>query len=76
MAYLIDAGIDPNIRTDNGTALHEGVRYLSASVVRVLLNKGADLKAVDRQGHSVQSLLATYPEEATRRVRRVIRGKS
>ncbi|XP_047998440.1 uncharacterized protein LOC125235863 [Leguminivora glycinivorella] len=73
VAYLIDAGMDPNVRTENGTALHEGIRYLQASVVKVLLSKGADLKAKDRQGNSVHALLAKYPEDATKKVKKYIR---
>ncbi|XP_063537923.1 uncharacterized protein LOC134747247 isoform X2 [Cydia strobilella] len=73
VAYLIDAGMDPNVRTENGTALHEGIRYLQASVVKVLLSKGADLRAKDRQGNSVHALLAKYPEDATKKVKKYIR---
>ncbi|KAM3966091.1 LOW QUALITY PROTEIN: uncharacterized protein ACR2FA_012964 [Aphomia sociella] len=70
---LIAAGVDPNIRTHNGTPLHEAACFGKSSVVRILLTKGADLDAVDSKGKTVHDLLADYSEEATRRVRRVIR---
>ncbi|KAJ8728653.1 hypothetical protein PYW07_006349 [Mythimna separata] len=72
---LIDAGMDPNVRSgpNSGTPLHEAARFGKPSVVRILLNKGADLHAQDRNRKTVYDLLAEYPEEATRRVRKVIR---
>ncbi|XP_059061137.1 uncharacterized protein LOC131854026 [Achroia grisella] len=70
---LINAGVDPNIRTHNGTPLHEAACFGKSSVVRILLSTGADLDAVDSKGRTVLDLLADYSEEATRRVRRVIR---
>ncbi|CAB3251632.1 unnamed protein product [Arctia plantaginis] len=70
---LLDAGMDPNVRTANGTPLHEAARYGKASVVRVLLTKGADLHATDSKKKTVYDLLAEYPEEALRKVRKVIR---
>ncbi|XP_063832128.1 ankyrin repeat and SAM domain-containing protein 1A-like [Ostrinia nubilalis] len=72
---LLAAGIDPNIRTHNGTPLHEAACFRKASVVRILLANGADLNATDRRGMTVHDLLADYSEEATRKVRRVIRGE-
>lgn len=66
--------MDPNVRTANGTPLHEAARYGKASVVRVLLNKGADLHAMDSKKKTVYDLLAEYPEEALRKVRKAIRG--
>lgn len=73
VAALIAAGVDPNIRTHNGTPLHEAACFGKSSVVRMLLSTGADLDAVDSEGRTVLDLLADYSEEATRRVRRVIR---
>ncbi|CAH0663908.1 unnamed protein product [Spodoptera exigua] len=70
---LIDAGMDPNVRTHSGTPLHEAARFGKPSVVRILLNKGADLHAQDSSRKTVYDLLAEYPEEATRKVRKVIR---
>ncbi|CAH0719152.1 unnamed protein product, partial [Brenthis ino] len=70
---LLAAGIDPNIRTNSGTPLHEAACFGKASVVQILLDAGADLNAVDGRDKTVEDLLADYSEEATRRVRRVIR---
>ncbi|XP_075981966.1 uncharacterized protein LOC142980456 isoform X2 [Anticarsia gemmatalis] len=70
---LIDAGMDPNVKTANGTPLHEAARYGKASVVRILLHKGADLNAMDSRKKTVFDLLAEYPVEALRKVRKVIR---
>ncbi|XP_060806287.1 uncharacterized protein LOC106140771 isoform X2 [Amyelois transitella] len=73
VAALIKAGVDPNIRTANGTALHEAVCFGKHSVVRVLLDNGANIDARDSQGKTVYDLLADYSEEATRRVRRALK---
>ncbi|XP_045504663.1 uncharacterized protein LOC123701284 [Colias croceus] len=73
VSLLLAAGIDPNIRTNSGTPLHDAACFGKASVVRILLAKGADLRALDGRGKTVEDLLADYSEEATRRVRRVIR---
>ncbi|XP_053616556.1 ankyrin repeat and sterile alpha motif domain-containing protein 1B-like isoform X3 [Plodia interpunctella] len=73
VAALIKAGVDPNVRTANGTALHEAVCFGKHSVVRVLLDNGADIDARDSQGKTVYDLLADYSEEATRRVRRALK---
>ncbi|XP_062528000.1 ankyrin repeat and sterile alpha motif domain-containing protein 1B isoform X6 [Bombyx mori] len=70
---LIEAGVDLNIRTYDGTPLHEAARYGRASVVHVLLKNGADLNIKDRRGNTVYDLLSLLSEEATRKVRKVIR---
>lgn len=44
-------------------------------MVRILLEAGADLNVVDGRDKTVEELLADYSEEATRRVRRAIRGR-
>lgn len=72
---LLAAGIDPNIRTNSGTPLHEAACFGKTTVVQILLDAGADLNAVDGRDKTVEDLLADYSEEATRRVRRVIRGR-
>ncbi|KAI5639789.1 ankyrin repeats (3 copies) domain-containing protein [Phthorimaea operculella] len=70
---LINAGVDPNVRTHNGTPLHEAACYGRAPIVRILLSKRADLHAVDRRGKTVYDLLADYSEEATREIKKVIK---
>ncbi|XP_041969922.1 uncharacterized protein LOC121726575 isoform X2 [Aricia agestis] len=70
---LLKAGIDPNIRTDSGTPLHEAACFGKAGVVRILLEHGANLYAVDGRDKTIEDLLAVYSEEATRKVRMVIR---
>lgn len=70
---LLEAGIDPNVRTNSGTALHQAACFGKADVVRILLEAGADLHAVDSRDKTVEGVLADYPEEATRKVRRVIK---
>lgn len=73
---LLEAGIDPNVRTNSGTALHQAACFGKADVVRILLEAGADLNAVDGRDKTVEGVLADYPEEATWKVRRVIRGNN
>lgn len=70
---LIEAGFDPNIRTDNGTALHEAACFARADVVRLLLRRGANLHVRDKEGRTVYGLLKEHSKE-TRKVREVIRG--
>lgn len=72
---LIAAGVDPNVKTANGTALHEAAYYGRDSVVKVLLARGADLKASDRRGRTVMDLLADFPTKATKKVRKAIAGE-
>ncbi|XP_072945261.1 uncharacterized protein [Epargyreus clarus] len=70
---LLAAGFDANILTLDGTPLHEAACFGKASVVRLLLSKGADLNTIDGKGKTVKMLLADFPKEATRNVRRVIK---
>lgn len=72
VAILIEAGMDPNVKTANGTALHEAAYYGRDPVVRVLLTRGADLKVPDRRGRTVMDLLADFPSKATKKVRKTI----
>lgn len=76
MQVLLKAGIDPNIRTNSGTPLHEAACFGKAAVVEVLLRAGADLKATDSRDKTVEDLLADYSEEVTRQVRWAIQGES
>ncbi|XP_026318095.1 ankyrin repeat and SAM domain-containing protein 1A-like isoform X3 [Hyposmocoma kahamanoa] len=73
VTVLLNAGVDPNVHTQNGTPLHEAASFGKASVVRVLLSRGAELKAVDRRGKTVHELLDEYKGDASKRVKKEIR---
>lgn len=75
MRELLSAGVDPNLRTEQGTPLHVAACFARDSVVRLLLRKGADVKARDKAGKNVMQILAGYSEESTKKVRQVIQGK-
>lgn len=72
---LLEAGFDPNVRSYSGTPLHEAACFGKACVVRALLEKGADLHAVNNKGMTVDRLLLEYSGEASKRIKRVIRGE-
>lgn len=74
MATLIAAGMDLNVKTAHGTALHEAANNGKASVVRLLLARGADISAPDRRGRTVRDLLAEFSGDAMRRVQKAIEG--
>lgn len=51
IAYLIDAGADPNARDNSGVApLHRAVRTRSAAAVQALLAGGADVRQPNHAG--------------------------
>ncbi|GBP56700.1 Ankyrin repeat and SAM domain-containing protein 1A [Eumeta japonica] len=72
VAALLDAGVDPNLLTPNGTALHEAALCGKESVVSLLIQRGVRLNAKDKDGRTVAMLLSEFPEKATQRVREVI----
>ena len=57
VAYLIDAGADPDAEDKGGvTALHRAVRNRCAAAVRVLLDAGADPRRPNRSGSTPMEL--------------------
>jgi hypothetical protein len=51
IAYLLEAGADPNALDNSGVApLHRAVRTRSSTAVRALITKGADPKLMNKSG--------------------------
>jgi ankyrin repeat protein len=57
IAYLIDAGADPNATDASGVALlHRAVRTRCAAAVRALLDGGADRERTNKSGSTPMKL--------------------
>lgn len=65
MEILLRAGLDVNIRSPAGTALHEAALCGKLEVVRTLLERGADLSIRDAHNYTVKDLLSQFPAHAT-----------
>lgn len=72
---LLAAGVSVNLRTAAGTALHEAALCGKDSVVRTLLDAGADLEATDADGRTALDLLEQFPPHVTRSIVSVINSK-
>ncbi|KAI4463924.1 ankyrin repeat and sterile alpha motif domain-containing protein 1 [Holotrichia oblita] len=62
---LLKAGVDVNIRTHAGTALHEAALCGKSEVVRTLLEHGVDFSIRDANRCTVKDLLSQFPANAT-----------
>ncbi|KAG8301280.1 regulation of synaptic plasticity by receptor localization to synapse [Homalodisca vitripennis] len=58
---LLTAGLDVNVRTAAGSALHEAALCGKTEVVRCLLEHGVDLGIRDEQRNTVTDLLKQFP---------------
>lgn len=58
---LLTGGININVRTSSGTALHEAALCGKTEVVRTLLENGIDLNIKDNQSNTVVDLLKQFP---------------
>lgn len=72
---LLAAGVNVNLLTASGSALHEAALHAKDSVVRTLLDNGADLDATDSEGRTALDLLEQFPPKATRAIVSVINSK-
>jgi ankyrin repeat protein len=55
-AELLFHGADPNVPTESGTVLTEAVVQGNAPLVEVLLSRGADFTATDKEGRTPLAL--------------------
>ncbi|KAL0272854.1 UNVERIFIED_CONTAM: hypothetical protein PYX00_005679 [Menopon gallinae] len=62
---LLSAGMDVNIKTSGGTALHEAALCGKLDVVRTLLDAGVDLCVRDAKQNTVIDLLSQFPKHVT-----------
>nr|CAD7569808.1 unnamed protein product [Timema californicum] len=71
---LLSAGLDVNVRTGGGTALHEAALCGKVEVVRTLLDAGVDLGARDAQRNTVMDLLGQFPKHVTQDITDIIKN--
>lgn len=76
VAVLLAAGLDVNVRTAGGTALHEAALCGKVEVVRTLLDGGVDLGIRDSQHNTVMDLLGQFPAHVTHDITAIIKSKS
>lgn len=69
---LLAAGINVNLLTPSGTALHEAALCGKDIVVRTLLDYGADLDATDCDGRTALDILEEFPPHVTKGIVSVI----
>lgn len=72
---LLRAGLDVNIRTPAGTALHEAALCGKLEVVRTLLEHGVDLSIRDAHNYTVKDLLSQLPPQATHEIMGLLKSK-
>lgn len=72
---LLRSGLDVNIRTPAGTALHEAALCGKVEVVKTLLEFGCDPNIRDAHHYSVKDLLSQFPPNATHEIMGLLRSK-
>lgn len=70
---LLDAGVDVNVRTGAGSALHEAALHGKVEVARALLAAGVDLRVRDRDRKTVTDLLRDFPSNVSHEIDALIR---
>lgn len=61
---LLSAGMDVNVRTGSGTALHEAAQCGKTEVARTLLDHGINIHIRDIHRRTVEDLLKQFPAKA------------
>lgn len=69
---LLAAGIDVNLLTTTGTALHEAALCGKDTVVKALLDFGANINVTDNEGRTALDLLSQFPPHVTKGIVSVI----
>lgn len=72
---LLSAGMDVNIKTSGGTALHEAALCGKLDVVRTLLDAGVDLCVRDAKQNTVIDLLSQFPKHVTQDIFKTLKSK-
>ncbi|XP_055795160.1 ankyrin repeat and sterile alpha motif domain-containing protein 1B-like [Salvelinus fontinalis] len=65
---LLEAGMDVNSQTENGSALHEAALYGKMDVVRLLLDSGIDANITDCQGRTALEILREHPAQKSQQI--------
>ncbi|XP_072311221.1 ankyrin repeat and sterile alpha motif domain-containing protein 1B isoform X2 [Eucyclogobius newberryi] len=69
---LLDAGMDVNCVTENGSALHEAALFGKMDVVRLLLDSGIDTHLGDSHGRTALELLRDHPAPKSQQITALI----
>ncbi|XP_078138330.1 ankyrin repeat and sterile alpha motif domain-containing protein 1B isoform X2 [Centroberyx gerrardi] len=69
---LLDAGMDVNCVTENGSALHEAALFGKMDVVRLLLDSGIDADLRDSQGRTALEILREHPAQKSQQITALI----
>uniref|UniRef100_A0A3B3ZH22 Ankyrin repeat and sterile alpha motif domain containing 1B n=1 Tax=Periophthalmus magnuspinnatus TaxID=409849 RepID=A0A3B3ZH22_9GOBI len=69
---LLDAGMDVNCVTENGSALHEAALFGKMDVVRLLLDSGIDTHLRDCHGRTALELLRDHPAAKSQQITALI----
>ncbi|XP_028426792.1 ankyrin repeat and sterile alpha motif domain-containing protein 1B isoform X2 [Perca flavescens] len=69
---LLEAGMDVNCVTENGSALHEAALFGKMDVVRLLLDSAIDTNLRDSQGRTALEILGEHPAQKSQQITAVI----
>lgn len=69
---LLDAGMDVNCVTENGSALHEAALFGKMDVVRLLLDSGIDTDLRDFRGRTALEILREHPAAKSQQITALI----
>ncbi|KAM3859288.1 ankyrin repeat and sterile alpha motif domain-containing protein 1B isoform 1-T1 [Diretmus argenteus] len=69
---LLEAGMDVNCLTENGSALHEAALFGKMDVVRLLLDSGIDANLRDNQGRTALEILREHPAQKSQQITALI----
>ncbi|XP_037099115.1 ankyrin repeat and sterile alpha motif domain-containing protein 1B isoform X3 [Syngnathus acus] len=69
---LLEAGMDVNCVTENGSALHEAALFGKTDVVRLLLDSGIDTNLRDSQGRTALDILKEHPAVKSQQITALI----
>uniref|UniRef100_I3JZS9 Ankyrin repeat and sterile alpha motif domain containing 1B n=1 Tax=Oreochromis niloticus TaxID=8128 RepID=I3JZS9_ORENI len=69
---LLEAGMDVNCVTENGSALHEAALFGKMDVVRLLLDSGIDTNLRDSQGRTALEILRDHPAPKSQQITALI----
>uniref|UniRef100_A0A667Z491 Ankyrin repeat and sterile alpha motif domain containing 1B n=1 Tax=Myripristis murdjan TaxID=586833 RepID=A0A667Z491_9TELE len=69
---LLEAGMDVNCVTENGSALHEAALFGKMDVVRLLLDSGIDANLRDSQGRTALDILKEHPAQKSQQITALI----
>uniref|UniRef100_A0A8C9YYY2 Ankyrin repeat and sterile alpha motif domain containing 1B n=1 Tax=Sander lucioperca TaxID=283035 RepID=A0A8C9YYY2_SANLU len=65
---LLEAGMDVNCVTENGSALHEAALFGKMDVVRLLLDSAIDTNLRDSQGRTALEILGEHPAQKSQQI--------